>query len=256
MLKQIFTLVFFITLTYPSYSDAPLSNPETPTAQVNNKPTLTPYSANYEVTWKAGWFPVTVKANRTLKASEQFDWILSFEAYSSIADLSEISQFNIIDNVIQPQKYNYKTTGFLSKSRRSQEFNWVERKLWLPKKEVWADYELPDNLQDNMSYQEQIRLELMMGKTEFEYPIAYKNRLKHYYFEVVGKSQLNTKQGKVNAIEVKQTHLKNKKESTHIWYAKDYDHLMVKLVKVRSNGDKNTILLKDAQLQGRTLLGF
>ncbi len=256
LLKHTLTILFFIFAASHSVSDAPLSTPENANIKAISSPTLTPYSANYQVTWKAGWFPVTVKANRTLKASEQFDWILSFEAYSSIADLSEISQFNVSNNVIQPQKYNYKTTGFLSKSRRSQEFNWVERKLWLPKKDEWANYELPDNLQDNMTYQEQIRLELMAGKTKFEYPIAYKNRLKHYYFEVVGKSQIKTKQGKINAIEVKQTHLKSKRESTRLWYAIDYDYLLLKLAKVKSNGDKNTILLKDAQLQGQTLMGF
>ena len=257
MFKLITTAVLLLYTASYSFSDAPLATPDAISVKIeSSKPSLTPYSANYEVTWKAGWFPVTVKATRTLKVSEDFDWTLSFEAYSSIADLSEISHFNVENQVILPQKYRYKTTGFLSKSHRSQEFNWPEKKLWLPRKDVWAQYELPENLQDNMSYQEQIRLELMAGKKQFEYPIAYKNRLKHYYFEVVGESQLKTKQGKIIAIEVKQTHLKNKKESTRIWYAKDYDHLMVKLVKVRSNGDKNTILLKNAQLQGRTLLGF
>jgi len=257
LFKLITTAFLFLFTTNYCFSDAPLANPNTISEQTeSSKPRLTPYSANYEVTWKAGWFPVTVKATRTLKVSEEFDWTLSFEAYSSIADLSEISHFNVENLVILPQKYRYKTTGFLSKSHRSQEFNWPEKKLWLPKKEVWAQYELPEYLQDNMSYQEQIRLELMAGKKQFEYPIAYKNRLKHYYFEVVGESLLKTKQGKITVIEVKQTHLKSKKESTRIWYAKDYDHLMVKLAKVRSNGDKNTILLKNAQLQGRTLLGF
>ncbi len=250
------TLLFFYTASY-SFSDAPLADPDPNSAKpVLTTPELTPYSANYEVTWKAGWFPITVKATRTLKASEEFDWILSFEAYSSIADLSEISSFNVDKQVVVPQKYRYKTTGFLSKTHRSQEFNWPEKKLWLPRKDVWAEYELPENLQDNMSYQEQIRLELMAGKTQFEYPIAYKNRLKHYYFEVVAEEQLKTKQGKITAIKVKQTHLKNKKESTHIWYAKDYEYLMVKLAKVRSNGDKHTILLKNAQLQERSLKGF
>jgi len=256
LLKLIFTTAILILANQSCFGDAPPASNVLTTPNTSSTYQLTPYSANYEVTWKAGWFPVTVKASRTLKKSEDFDWILSFEAYSSIADLSEISQFNVVNQVIQPQKYSYKTTGFLSKSRRQQEFNWLDKTLWLPKKESFAEYELPDNLQDNMSYQEQIRLELMAGKKEFEYPIAYKNRLKQYYFEVVKETQLKTKQGEIKTIEVKQTHLKNKKESTHLWYAVDYDFLMLKLVKVKSNGDKHTILLKNATLPNQTLRGF
>ncbi|MEY8263925.1 MAG: DUF3108 domain-containing protein [Bermanella sp.] len=257
MFKFIISAALLLCSISISFAEAPLANSDGSRESVAlSSPTLTPYSANYEVTWKASWFPVTIEATRTLKAAEEYDWTLSFEAYSSIADLSEISHFNVFEQVILPQKYRYKTTGFLSKSHRSQEFNWAEKTLWLPKKDSWAQYELPEHLQDNMSYQEQIRLELMAGKTQFEYPIAYKNRLKHYYFKVVGEGLLKTKQGNIATIEVKQTHLKNKKESTRIWYAKDYDYLLVKLVKVKGNGDKNTILLKDAQLEGRTLLGF
>ncbi len=256
LLKFLFNTLLIFSPTWLSFADAPLVPGDSTIKSTATGSTLTPYSANYEVTWKSGWFPITVKASRTLKRSEEFDWQLSFEAYSSIADLSEISYFNIEQQTIRPQKYRYKTTGFLTKSKRSQEFNWAEKKLWLPNKEVWAEYELPENLQDNMSYQEQIRIELMAGKKEFEYPIAYKNRLKHYYFEVVGESQLKTKQGLINALEVKQTHLKSKKESTRLWYARDYEYLLLKLEKVKSNGNKNTILLKNAQLENRTLLGF
>jgi hypothetical protein len=256
LFKFIATTTLLILVNQSCFGGTPPANDALTTTTVPPTHQLTPYSANYEVTWKSGWFPVTVKASRTLKKSEEFDWILLFEAYSSIADLSEISQFNVVDHVIQPQRYSYKTTGFLSKKRRQQEFNWTDKTVWLPRKEIFAGYELPENLQDNMSYQEQIRLELMAGKKEFEYPIAYKNRLKHYHFEVVQHTQLKTKQGNVNAIEVRQTHLTNKKESTHLWYATDYDFLLLQLVKVKSNGDKSTILLKSAQLPNQTLQGF
>ncbi len=256
MFKLIFAISLLLLLNQTCFSDISPTDKSTPITNTSPSHHLTPYSANYEVTWESGWFPITVKASRTLTVSQEFDWTLSFEAYSSIADLSEISQFNVVNQVIQPQKYSYKTTGFLSKKRRRQEFNWIDRTLWLPLKKAFVEYDLPVNLQDNMSYQEQIRLELMAGKKEFEYPIAYKNRLKHYYFEVVKETQLKTKQGKINAIEIRQTHLKNKKESTHLWYATDYDLLMLKIVKVKPNGDKHIILLTDAQLPNQTLQGF
>lgn len=258
MTKFIFSTLLTFTLFNSCLADAPNSEVLEPTTnqQQPSSKSLSPYSAKYEATWKAGWFPITVQATRTLKQTEDQLWQLSFEAYSSIADLSEITKFTVTNASIKPQSYRYKTTGFLTKSKRSQEFNWSENKLWLPKKEAWAEYELPENLQDNLSYQEQIRLDLMSGLTEFHYPIAYKNRLKHYYFEVVGETELNSGQGPITAIQVKQTQLKSKKESTLLWYAKDFEYILLKLKKVKSNGDKSVILLKEAQLKNEILKGF
>ncbi len=259
MNKFIFSTFLAFALITPCLADAPSSEiiENLPTSeQVQSTKSLSPYSAKYEATWKAGWFPITVQATRTLQQTEDKLWQLSFEAYSSVADLSEITKFNVTNAIIKPQSYRYKTTGFLSKSKRSQEFHWDENKLWLPNKDTWAEYELPENLQDNLSYQEQIRLDLMSGLTEFHYPIAYKNRLKHYYFEVVGETTLKSGQGPITAIEVKQTQLKNKKESTRLWYAKDFEYILLKLKKVKSNGNKSVILLKEAQLKNETLKGF
>ena len=249
-------LSFFSNLVFADAPNLDESKPQPNSQQVTTPKTLSPYSAKYEATWKAGWFPITVQATRTLKQTDEGLWQLSFEAYSSIADLSEITNFQVNEASIKPQNYRYKTTGFLTKSKRSQEFNWQENKLWLPNKDTWADYELPENLQDNLSYQEQIRLDLMSGLTEFHYPIAYKNRLKHYYFEVIEETQLKSKQGPITAIKVKQTQLKSKKESTLLWYAKDFEYILLKLKKVKSNGDKSVILLKEAQLKNEILKGF
>ncbi len=224
---------------------------------------LTPYRADYEATWKAGWFPITVQATRTLKKldpqpdnDDSAQWQLTFEAYSSVADLSEISQFTIQEHTIRPVNYYYKTSGFLTKKRRSQEFNWQKNKVWLPNKDIWAEYSLPENLQDNLSYQEQIRLDLRQGRTEFSYPVAYKHRLKEYQFKVVGESQLKTKEGLITAIEVAQVQLKKPNESTRLWFAKDHDFLLLKLETKKRNGNKHTVILKNAQMGDTTVIGF
>ena len=224
---------------------------------------LTPYRADYEATWKAGWFPITVQAIRTLiqltpepDSDNQAQWQLTFEVYSSVADLSEISQFSIQKNTIKPINYRYKTSGFLTKKRRVQEFDWQENKVWLPNKNIWGEYSLPKNLQDNLSYQEQIRLDLRQGKNEFSYPVAYKHRLKEYQFKVTGESQLKTQQGFITAIEVAQVQPKNPKESTLLWFAKDHDFLLLKLETKKKNGNKHTVILKNVQMGEVSIIGF
>ena len=216
---------------------------------------LAPFEATYEATWKAGWFPVTIDASRALKKLENGSWQLTFEAYSSIADLHEESQYSIENQTIKPHNYRYKTSGFLSKKRRAQTFDWDKEQVWIPERDEWANYELTLGLQDNLSYQEQIRLDLMAGKSEFSYQVAYKNRLKQYDFKVTNRGQTKTKQGSINTVEVTQTR-KGKKESTRLWFAVDYEYLLIKLKTKQKNGDSNTIKLKKANILDKTLLGF
>ncbi|NVK38562.1 MAG: DUF3108 domain-containing protein [Gammaproteobacteria bacterium] len=245
MFKYIVTIALIISQTIATASEQ--------TTQTVSP--VSTYQASYEATWKAGWFPITVDASRSLTQLENGQWQLTFEAYSSIADLHEESQYKIENNTIKPQNYRYKTSGFLSKKRRAQTFDWDKKQVWVPERDEWANYELTLGIQDNLSYQEQIRLDLKAGKTEFSYAVAYKNRLKHYDFKVVKHSQVKTKQGKINTVEVIQTK-DNKKESTRIWFAVDYDYLLIKLETKQSNGDSNTITLKEAQIKDKTIKGF
>lgn len=249
MLKLIHIFFFSLVFSQFLYADNVTT---TPIAKALIS--FTPYTAKYEATWKAGWFPITIDATRTLEKTEDH-WKISFEAYSSVADLSEISEFELIEQQVTPIKYRYKTSGFLSKKLRTLEFNRDENKTWLPYKDIWANYDLTQEVQDRLSYQEQIRLELMAGKTSFSYPVAYKARLKTYQFEVIGESTIKTAQGPTPVIEVRQIGLK-KKEHNHIWFAKDYEFIIVKLKSTKSNGTSNTIKLKHAQIGQKTLSGL
>lgn len=243
-----------VTIFFAIFSQACLSDTSTQPKPITTTDFST-YEANYEATWKAGWFPITVDATRKLSKTEEGLWQLTFEAYSSIADLHEESQYSIEKNIVKPHHYRYKTSGFLSKKRRAQTFDWEKQQVWVPERDEWAGYELKLGIQDNLSYQEQIRLDLMAGKTEFSYEVAYKNRLKHYDFKVAKRGKTKTKQGPINTIEVIQIK-ENSKESTRIWFAIDYEYLLIKLETKQKNGDSNTISLKNAVMGDRTLKGF
>lgn len=207
---------------------------------------LAPYSAKYTATYDAGWFPISVDARRTLEQVENGQWKISFEAYSSIADFSEVSFF-AFDKHIIPQNYQYKTTGFFSKKYRAKTFDWENQTVLLDNKTP-ADYALSQNMLDSISYQEQMRLDLMQGKKAMAYEVAYKSRIKEFEFEVEGTDTFKSNQGQIEAVKVRQTNHKNKKERTYIWFAKDYDFIILKLVLVDRHGDKNTIVLKRAQI--------
>lgn len=214
------------------------------------------YTATYEATWKAGWFPITIEATKTLSPIDNSQqWKASFEAYSSIADLSEISTFSINKDTIIPQRYQYKTTGFLKKTRREQRFDWDKKKVWLEHQDQWAEFDLLQSTQDNLTLHEQIRLDVMNGKTAFEYNVSVKGRLKNFTFEVTGPKVINTKSGPINTIEINETNL-NPKSSNRIWLASDFDFIILKVETIKRNGDRNTIELKQAKIGDRTLNGY
>lgn len=207
---------------------------------------LSPYTAKYTATYDAGWFPISVSATRELKKLEDQSWQISFEAYSSIADFSERSQFTL-EQQIKPLEYQYKTSGFFSKKRRSKTFDWENKTVQINKDQK-ADYEVPNHLLDNISYQEQMRLDLAQGQTKLAYDVAYKERIREYEFKIIGEQTFDSSIGKIKTVKVAQTNHRNKKEKTHIWFAKDHQYLIVKLFIVDRHGDKNTITLKNVQI--------
>ena len=87
------------------------------------------YEAEYEATYKGGWIPITVAAERSLKLQEDGQWRLAFEVYSSIVDVSEISQMELHDQVFVPYIYDFKTSGFATKSVELKFFTGTKRKF-------------------------------------------------------------------------------------------------------------------------------
>jgi hypothetical protein len=207
---------------------------------------LTPYTAKYEATWKAGWFPVTIDATRTL-VKEDNHWQVSFEAYSSLADLSEISEFTLVNQHILPIYYRYKTSGFLSKKLRTLEFNREEEKTWLPYKKQWANYELTNEIQDHLSYQEQVRIDLMNGKTSLSYPVAYKSRLKNYEFEVIGHELISTGLGRFNATKVARVYPKGKFYAQHAWFIPELNHTLARLWRMKKGVEQYDLVISSYQ---------
>jgi hypothetical protein len=255
LLLIVFSLNCFAEETLNTTPSAPTLEPAPESNTVKASTPISPYRADYEATWDAGWFPISIDAMRELKKDED-GWQLSFEAYSRVADISEVSNFTLHDYTIKPSAYHFKTSGFLTKSKRNMEVKWDEEKVYLPYKKKYADFDMPDNLQDSISYQEQIRLELMQGKTEFSYPISYKDRIKRLEFKVEKEETLNSKEGPIETILVKQTNTRHKKEFTRIWFAKDYEFLLVKLHMSDKHGDTTKIELEDAVLGGKQIRGF
>jgi len=211
-----------------------------------------PFTATYQAEIKG--FSVT--AQRSLSVRKDGLLELSFNARSLFATIDESSQFNWLDGgQLRPQHYEYHRTGLGRDRHAKLSFNWpalmvtndVQDKAWtMP---------LPEQAQDKLSYQLQLRHDLINQRTDMRYEVADGGRLKTYGFEVLGKEVLNTPLGKLNTVKVKRLRAHSDRQ-TLIWLAPDWDYLIVRIQHIAKDGKDYEISLAEAQINGRSVKGL
>lgn len=211
------------------------------------------FNADYNATWTGGWFPINVDAKRSLTYQEDGSAILKFEADSAIAGLEEISTFRFLEQTIQPLQYRYLRTGLFKEPDRNQIFNWQEKRIVNGDNQKVFEGHWNDLVQDNLSYNIQASIDLKLGKTQFTYPVFDRNKVKDFKFQLVGFESLKTKVGVLRTVKVEQIESKKSKKKTYIWFAKDYDYLLVRLKQKQKDGQTYQIDLTYADINGKIL---
>jgi hypothetical protein len=238
---RIFLLLSFIFSSFSAYALDDLQKP------------YPEFTADYNATWTGGWFPINVDAKRSLAYKEDGSAILTFEADSAIAGLEEISTFRFLENTIQPLQYRYLRTGLFKEKDRNQLFDWQEKQITNGDNQKVFEGHWHDKVQDNLSYNLQASIDLQQGKTQFTYPVFDRNKVKDFKFQLVGFESLKTKVGTLRTVKVEQIEKKKNKKKTYIWFAKDYDYLLVRLKQEQKDGQTYKIDLTSANINGKTL---
>lgn len=212
------------------------------------------FTAKYQAEWKGGWFPITVDAERTLSYNEKGEGELKFIADSSIAGLEEISNFRWQDQQIQPLQYRYLRTGLFKEPDRDQRFNWEQKNITNGETQTVFEGHWHDQVQDNLSYNLQAGIDLKNGKTEFTYPVFDRKKVKDFNFQLSNFETLETQVGTLRTVKVELLEKKKKsKKKTYIWFATDYDYLLIRLKQEQKDGQVYEINLTSAEINGKTL---
>jgi hypothetical protein len=211
------------------------------------------FTANYNATWTGGWFPINVDAQRSLRYQEDGTATLTFAADSVIAGLEETSTFRFLDNVIQPLQYRYLRTGLFKEADRNQLFNWQKKQIIDGDDQTVFEGHWHDQVQDNLSYNLQASIELKQGKTQFTYPVFDRKKIKEFKFKMIKFEVLHSQVGNIRTIKVEQIESNKNKKKTYIWFAKDYDFLLVRLQQKQKDGQMYQIDLTAANINGKTL---
>ncbi len=93
--------------------------------------------------------------------------------------------------------------------------NFAARQAWVNYDNKKKVIQAKEVLFDPLSYQVQLRLDVMQDKSAFTYPAVIKGNLRQLDFEVVGEEFLKLPYGKVNTIKLKRV---RKKQQTRNLY--------------------------------------
>jgi hypothetical protein len=94
-----------------------------------------------------------------------------------------------------------------------------------------------------VSYQVQLRRDLVAGKTSFDYRVMDRGKVKQYVFQSEGTDTIHTAKGDVSAVRVRRVRDDNVRQ-TVFWMAPTLGYQLVKL-RQEENGDSYELLLTD-----------
>ncbi|MEE9326491.1 MAG: DUF3108 domain-containing protein [Cocleimonas sp.] len=100
------------------------------------------------------------------------------------------------------------------------------------------------NTQDRASLELVLARDLAKNKTDLNYHVVERGKLKKYTFQKLGYQKVKTSAGEFNAMKVKVVRDQNSKRETIFWLAKEVDFLPVK-IRHTEKGNVITTIIKD-----------
>jgi len=207
------------------------------------KPSVTQYKASFE-----NGIPISGTATHTLVQLSNNVWRYQFNVDSFFAEINESVYFQWAGEKIVPITYHFKRSGWAVTNRRATlEFNWKKNKVLNDVQGIPWSMAIPEGAIDKLGYQLQLRLDLKASKQDLRYQVADGGYLKEFSFERQGEETLSTEIGDVTAIIVKKVRTESDKRDSILWFAKEWDYLLVKLTQVEADGERYEINIESTK---------
>lgn len=215
---------------------------------------LKPFNASYSANWKV--LPFSGKAERSLKRSGN-NWQLEFHASAVVASITETSNFAYSGQQITPLGYSLKRSGLGKSKHNQQQYDHAtDRLTWQQLKQTPQQAAIVPQALDQFSAQFALQLDVARGLKEMSYLVQEGSQIEEYRFRVLGTETITTAAGKLQATRVERVRDGNKKRQTHLWFANDWDFLLVQLLQVESDGKEYVINLKQGKVDGKKVRGL
>jgi len=215
---------------------------------------LQPFSASYTADWKQ--LPMSGSAERSLSKNDNGTWTLSFKASMMIASLTEESTLRLDKDTLLPQSYTFERGGLGKAKKINLDFDWASKMVTGSDRGDPVKVPLNSGMLDKSTYQLALQRDVAAGKKSMSYQVVEGTDTDTYDFRVLGAEKVSTKAGSVDAIKVERVRDPTQnKRTTVMWFAKDWDYLLVRLQQVETDGKEYNIMLQEGTVAGKEVKG-
>lgn len=200
-------------------------------------------------------YGIGITATHELIPQGDDTWKMRFHATAWVGEIEEISTLRIEDDgQVVPLHYRYERSG-LGRSRKGElTFDWEAGELIDNVKDERVEIDTSKNIQDRLSFQLQMQIDLNNGKEKLAYHIADGAKFRDYDFAVIDREELDTPLGEVTTAKIERTR-EDSDRVTYAWTAPEHNNMLVRLQ--QDDGSMSfTIRLEEARIDGRKLDSF
>lgn len=211
------------------------------------------FSVNYDARYRG------MRAEATISLTQQTDG--TYLAQSQIAikllgatvtSIHESSRFDWLDENPRPHHYEYVQSG-LGRRQRSIDFDWEQGLAKAQVNDTVTDIPLSRPAVDEMSMYTLIKQAIQSGEEDIYFDVIDRNQLEEYHYRLVGEDIVESPIGAFNALKVERVR-ENSERQTELWFAPDYDMLLIKIFHRDPDGDEYEITIDNAQLNGQPVI--
>jgi len=221
---------------------------ETKTPMPSPDLALIPFELSYAATYNG----MDINAKRQLKL-ESGRYTLSTTAKNMLSNIEEQGEFLVDEcGLIVDQAYKYKRSILGIKKTEKLKYDRKTGVANYDSKKKKRQVTLKDGYLNRLSYQVQLRRDLINDVSPLQYQVISRGRLKPYNFEVIGEETLETPLGNIKTVKVKRIRKDDDRE-TFFWFAPQWNHLLVQLWQREKGGEDYKIVLQEGMLNNQKL---
>ena len=208
----------------------------------------------YDLTYTVKIDGLSLETKRTLVHLENGQYAETSDTKNILGKITEKCLFGISNNgKVKPQKYTKQQDILLkNKHYEVQAYNWDDKKLSLSVNGKEGQMDIQPGYFDTLSLNQQLRLDLNVAGKELTYNVIRKGKLTKYRYQLIGHEILETTQGSFNSLRIERID-ENGNKKTRLWFATDWDNVILKLEKLGTDS-KITMILNQGNLNGIPIL--